>query len=64
MFGVVGCKDQVLVGVRLLSVHCRLHTAIFLSGELRIQEGHAVVLLIFPRENDAPCGVYSVHVLL
>ena len=36
---------QALVSVRLLSVHGGLHTSIFLSGELGIQEGHTAVFL-------------------
>ena len=64
MFGVVGRKVQVFVSLRLLPVHCIFQTAIFLSGELRNQEGHAVVFFVFSRENDATCGVYSAHVYL
>ena len=64
MFVVVQRKVHVLVSVRLLSVHGGLHASIFLSDELDIQEGHTVVCFIFPREDDATRGIYSVHVLL
>ena len=57
MFGAGGCKIKVLISVHLLSVHGGLHASIFLSGELGIKEGHAVVVFIFPCEDDAPRGI-------
>ena len=60
----VARKVQVLVSVRLLSVHGGLHAPLFRSGDVGIQQGHTVVFFIFSREDDATRGIYSVHVLL
>ena len=59
IFGEVGRKVQVLVSVRLLPVHCRSSFLVNFTSK-----NGMLLFSVFPCENYATCGVYSVHVSL